>query len=88
MLEAQDERHIYSDKLKLPELVQWLKPYALPSKLVRDESNNSELYFKHAISSHPKLLSVKTYQDFQKKVLDAETAAIVYFSPENDKPNI
>ena len=80
--------HVYSEKLKLPELVQWLRPFALPQKLERNNFDNSELFFRHEISNHANLHWAKSYKDFQKRVLDDDAAAIVYFSTDTDQSHL
>ena len=45
LLELQDgTTEIYSGKMKLPELIKWLKPYALTEKIERDNENLNKLY--------------------------------------------
>lgn len=43
-LTDQETREIYSGSMKLPDLVQWLKPYALDEKLQHDQQKATEMY--------------------------------------------
>jgi hypothetical protein len=40
------------------------------------------------IDLEKQLIQVKSYSEFQRKVLDSNKAALVYFSTETKKPNL
>jgi hypothetical protein len=70
--------------MKLPQLVEWLQPYALATKQ-SDSQKDKEMFLKNELKS---LVTVKTYDEFQQKVLSQEKAAVVYFSTGDKKPHI
>jgi hypothetical protein len=76
-----DDRLLYGGNMKVPELTQWLEPYALDEKIEHDLKTASDDYIKTEwTNSHSQI--VKSYAEFEKKILENDRAALVYLTSE------
>lgn len=79
----------YTGKMKLPELIKWVEPYVSTEKIERTNENLGKLYMKEKLDEASSVLTtVRSYLEFEEKVLMKEQAAIVYFAKDQDKPHL
>lgn len=89
LLEGKKHSEVYAGNLKLPEIIAWLEPHALATKIERTTAEQMERYMKQAYKDLDKdLIKVKLYADFQTQVLDQDKAALVYFSTGYEDKNL